>query len=39
MFSYQIHKNLKLTLSQQHHAEEITNVVGIGEIREVRTES
>jgi len=27
MFSFQIDKNLKLTLSQQHHAEEITKVV------------
>lgn len=27
MFSYQIDKNLKLILSQQHHAEEITEVV------------
>ena len=27
MFSFEIDKNLKLTLSQQHHAEEITKVV------------
>ena len=27
MFSYRIDENLKLTLSQQHHAEEITKVV------------
>jgi ribosomal-protein-serine acetyltransferase len=27
MFSYQINENLKLILSQQHHAEEITKVV------------